>query len=89
MCKVNFPRGVAQRTLQLMRNRIRALREEWGWTQGQFAMRIGVSRQTVNAVERGRVDPGLRLAFKMARIFGLGVEDIFDPADDDSGNEWT
>ncbi len=62
-----------------MRNSLRVLRAERGWSQAELADRLDVSRQTVNAVETGRYDPSLPLAFKMARIFDLRIEDIFTP----------
>lgn len=62
-----------------MRNSLRALREDRGWTQGTLADRLDVSRQTVNALETGRYDPSLPLAFKIARLFDLAIEEIFDP----------
>lgn len=60
-----------------MRNRLRALRAERDWTQALLAERLDVSRQTVNALETGRYDPSLPLAFKIARTFGLPIEQIF------------
>jgi putative transcriptional regulator len=60
-------------------NSLPALRAERGWSQGDLAERLGVSRQTVNALERGRYDPSLPLAFKIARLFGRRVEDVFTP----------
>ena len=60
-----------------MENRIRALRGERGWSQGELASRLGVSRQTVNAIETGRYDPSLPLAFRVARLFDRRIEDIF------------
>jgi len=60
-------------------NRLRTLRAERGWSQGELAQRLGVSRQTVNAIETGRYDPSLPLAFALARLFGLAIEQIFDP----------
>lgn len=62
-----------------MRNRLRLLREERGWTQGALADRLDVSRQTVNALETGRYDPSLPLAFRIARLFDRPIEAIFDP----------
>ncbi len=62
-----------------MKNRIRELRREQGWSQAELGARLGVSRQTVNAIENGKYDPSLPLAFKIARLFGLPIEDIFDP----------
>ncbi|WP_457751174.1 helix-turn-helix transcriptional regulator [Thermococcus sp.] len=60
-----------------MRNRLRELREEKGLTQEKLAKALGVTRQTIIAIEKGRYDPSLRLAFKIARFFGLKIEDIF------------
>ena len=57
-----------------MNNRLRELREERGWSQGQLAELLGVSRQTVNALETGRYDPSLPLAFRIARLFGTAIE---------------
>jgi putative transcriptional regulator len=62
-----------------MNNRVRALRAERAWSQGDLASRLGVSRQTVNAIETGRYDPSLPLAFRFAEIFALPIESIFDP----------
>ena len=62
-----------------MKNTLRALREDKGWTQGHLADRLDVSRQTVNALETGKYDPSLPLAFKIARLFGRSIEEIFDP----------
>ena len=60
-----------------MKNELRVLRVERGWSQGDLATQLGVSRQTVNAVETGKYDPSLPLAFKIARTFGLTIEEIF------------
>ena len=60
-----------------MNNRIRQLREEYGWTQGSLAEQLGVSRQTVNALETGKYDPSLPLAFAIAKLFEERIEDIF------------
>lgn len=62
-----------------MKNTLRVLRAESGWAQRDLADRLGVSRQTINALERGKYDPSLPLAFKIAKLFGLSIEDIFDP----------
>lgn len=62
-----------------MRSRLRVLRAEQAWSQSELAARLGVSRQTVNAIETGRFDPSLELAFKQARVFGLLIEEIFEP----------
>jgi len=58
-------------------NRLRALRAERGWSQADLAARLEISRQSVNAIETGRYDPSLPLAFRMARLFGLAIEAIF------------
>ena len=60
-----------------MNNRLRELRDVKGWSQGELAERLDVSRQTVNALETGRYDPSLPLAFKIARVFGQPIESIF------------
>ena len=60
-----------------MRNRVRELRTERGWSQTELGERLGVSRQTVNAIENERYDPSLPLAFRIARLFDLPVEAIF------------
>ena len=65
-----------------MRNRLRVLRGDRGWSQGVLADQLGVSRQTVNALETGRYDPSLPLAFRIARLFERPIESIFDPGDD-------
>lgn len=61
-----------------MKNRLRILRAERGWSQADLAERLEVSRQTVNAIETGKYDPSLPLAFRIARVFGLTIEDIFE-----------
>jgi len=65
-----------------VRNRLRVLRAERAWSQAELAVRLGVSRQTVNAVETGKYDPSLPLAFEIARLFALRIEEIFDPTED-------
>jgi putative transcriptional regulator len=60
-----------------MKNRLKVLRAERDWTQAQLAIELEVSRQTVNAIEKGKFDPSLPLAFKAARLFGLTIEEIF------------
>lgn len=60
-----------------MNNRLKALRADRGWSQQDLADRLGVSRQSVNAIEKGRYDPSLPLAFKIADTFGLAIELIF------------
>jgi len=61
-------------------NRLRVLRAERNWSQADLAEHLGVSRQTVNAVETGKYDPSLPLAFKIARLFERRIEDVFQPA---------
>ena len=61
-----------------MKNRLKALRAERGWNQAELAERLDVSRQSVNAIETGKYDPSLPLAFKIARLFGLPIEAIFE-----------
>ena len=65
-----------------MKNRLRVLRAERDWSQAELAARLGVSRQTVNAIETERYDPSLPLAFGIARVFGLAIEQIFEPLPD-------
>jgi len=65
-------------------NHLRMLREGRGWTQGALADQLGVSRQTVNALETGRYDPALPLAFRIARLFGKPIEAIFIPPEDET-----
>ncbi len=60
-----------------MKNRLRVLRAEREWSQADLAEKLGASRQTINAIETGRYDPSLPLAFKIARLFGLHIEEIF------------
>ncbi len=60
-----------------MKNRLKVLRAERDWTQAQLATELEVSRQTVNAIEKGKFDPSLPLAFKVARLFNLPIESIF------------
>ncbi len=62
-----------------MNNRIKQLRAGRAWSQGNLAEVLSVSRQTVNAIENGRYDPSLPLAFTIAEVFGLKIEDIFRP----------
>lgn len=61
-----------------MKNRLRILRAERGWSQADLASRLGVSRQTINALETGRYDPSLPLAFRIARLFDEAIEAIFE-----------
>jgi putative transcriptional regulator len=60
-----------------MKNRLRVLRAERDWSQGDLADRLQVSRQSVNAIETGKYDPSLPLAFRIAELFGLAIEEIF------------
>ena len=61
-----------------MHNGLRVLRAERGWSQADLAEKLEVSRQSVNAIETGKYDPSLPLAFKIARLFGKGIEEIFE-----------
>jgi len=61
-----------------VKNRLKVLRAEKNWSQATLADHLGVSRQSVNAIETGKYDPSLPLAFAIARIFGLSIEDIFE-----------
>jgi len=69
-----------------VRNRLRVLRAERDWSQAVLAAALSVSRQTVNAIENGRYDPSLPLAFAIARVFALRIEDVFTP-DGDAGED--
>jgi putative transcriptional regulator len=62
-----------------VKSRLRVLRAEREWTQGELAERLAVSRQTVNAIETEKYEPSLSLAFKIARLFKLRIEDVFEP----------
>ena len=68
-----------------MNNRLRVLRAERGWSQAELGGRLGVSRQAVNAIETGKYDPSLPLAFKLARLFDMPIEEIFQ--DDSAGGD--
>jgi putative transcriptional regulator len=65
-----------------MKNRLKVLRAERDWTQADLAERLEVSRQTVNAIEKGKYDPSLPLAFRISRLFGRPIEEIFDPEEE-------
>ena len=67
-----------------MKNRLRVLRAEYNWSQAELAERVGVSRQTINAIETEKYDPSLPLAFKIAHLFGKPIEEIFSPNADDA-----
>ena len=62
-----------------MKNRLKVLRAERDWSQARLAEELDVSRQTINAIETDKYDPSLPLAFKMAKLFDLLIEDIFEP----------
>jgi putative transcriptional regulator len=68
-----------------LKNRLRVLRAEREWTQAELGSRLGVSRQTVNAIETGRYNPSLPLAFKLGRLFELPLEEIFVVDETDDG----
>lgn len=68
-----------------MKNVVRELREERGWTQSELAERLDVSRQTVHSIEKGKYFPSLPLAFKISRVFGRRIEEVF--SDEDDGTE--
>ena len=61
-----------------MNNRLKVLRAERSWSQSDLADRLGVSRQSVNAIETGKYDPSLPLAFRIAELFGLAIEEVFN-----------
>jgi len=66
-----------------MRNRMRVLRAEREWSQAEVADRLGIARQTINALETGKYAPSLPLAFKISKLFAKPVEDIFDAASEE------
>jgi putative transcriptional regulator len=66
-----------------MRNRIRVLRAEREWSQAEVADRLGIARQTINALETGKYAPSLPLAFKISKLFAKPVEEIFDPTSEE------
>jgi putative transcriptional regulator len=65
-----------------MKNRLRELRAERGWSQLDLADRLGVSRQTVNSIENDRYDPSLPLAFRIARVFQMPIEEVFQDSEE-------
>lgn len=69
-----------------MKNILSELRTQQGWSQQQLAEYLGVSRQTINAIEKQRYDPSLPLAFKISKLFGLSIEAIFNAEDDDQNS---
>ncbi len=76
LCKVMLTFG--EDMLTPMENRLRLLRAERGWSQAELGGRLGVSRQAVNAIETGKHDPSLPLAFRLARLFEQSIEEIFN-----------
>lgn len=66
-----------------MKNQLRVLRAERAWSQAELAERLRVSRQTVNAIETGRYDPSLPLAFAIGKVFGKLIEEVFEPEGDE------
>jgi len=71
--------------MRRMKNRLKVLRAERDWSQAELGGRLGVSRQAVNAIETGKYDPSLPLAFRIGRVFGMRIEEIFD--DGENGGE--
>lgn len=76
----NYPRQTRTHDghLKTVKNRLKVLRAERDWSQAELAGRLDVSRQAVNAIETGKHDPSLPLAFRIARLFDMTIEDIFD-----------
>lgn len=68
-----------------MNNRLKVLRAERDWNQADLAEALGISRQSINAIETGRYDPSLPLAFKIAALFAMSIEEIFNPGDAGTG----
>ena len=64
-----------------MKNRLRELRAERGWSQADLGLKLEISRQSVNAIETGKFDPSLPIAFRLAKLFSLPIENIFAPED--------
>ena len=77
MCRVRLVARLLVMALPEMKSRVRELREKKGWSQGELADLLDVSRQTVNAIETEKYDPSLPLAFKIARLFNMRIETIF------------
>jgi putative transcriptional regulator len=80
ICLVYLTRAFGDR----MKNRLKILRATHDWSQAELAERLDVSRQAVNAIETGKYDPSLPLAFKLARLFGMTIEEIFDDGQGDA-----
>lgn len=70
-----------------MRNRLKVLRAERDWSQAELAERLLVSRQAVNQIETGKYDPSLPLAFRIGRLFGMRIEEVFDDGVGTGGND--
>ena len=70
-----------------MKNRLRVLRAEREWSQADMAERLGVSRQTINSIETGKYDPSLPLAFKIARLVGLSLEEVFQLDEEETAGD--
>jgi putative transcriptional regulator len=70
-----------------MKNCVRVLRADKAWSQAELGERLRVSRQTVNAIETGKYDPSLPLAFKIAHLFKMSIEDVFDPGPEKLGGK--
>ncbi len=66
-----------------MKNRLKVLRAERDWSQEVLAQKLHVSRQTINAIERGKYDPSLPLAFKLSHIFSMAIEEMFFPSEEE------
>jgi putative transcriptional regulator len=66
-----------------MKNKLKVLRAERDWSQAQLAEMLGVSRQAVNAIENGKYDPSIRLAFKLSRLFEMPIENLFEPDEEE------
>ncbi|MCY1170157.1 helix-turn-helix protein [compost metagenome] len=69
----------------IMKNRLKVLRAERDWSQAELAGRLDVSRQAVNAIETGKYDPSLPLAFRIGRLFNMAIEEIFDDGENNVG----
>ncbi|NMC79745.1 MAG: helix-turn-helix transcriptional regulator [Chloroflexi bacterium] len=70
-----------------MENKLEKLRSQKGWTQQELSDRVGVSRQTIISLERGRYNPSIQLAFRLARQFGVRIEDIFIYSEEEEGQD--